>query len=273
MTWRGWWQTISGYWRNNMKIHTVLTGENLRDLLDQTKNARQMTADVFFVQFRFQVSRSRPNGYLVQLGTSSQWSLPSGRSRHFKNTGKSGADGIWAASYDEWGWFLARVFAADPSAIAGHWKSKEMFMEVTKGAFTLPTGTDQLLTYAYLASLAVMPDSDHDDVNMGDVHEKDGAYAFSPLGEHVGLHIHADTDRWYETEPEAPVHFVVSHAKIASVYPHGVVNLLRNGWRGENWAYDTSPEEVQWMNRLLAANPEITMSEVSEERMERERST
>jgi hypothetical protein len=252
-----------------MKIHTVLTGENLRDLLDQTKAGGQVTADVFFTQLEYQASRSRPNGYLVQLGTYSQWSLRNGRSRHFKNTGNSGADSIWAATWDEWGWFLARVFATDPGAIAGHWKSKEMFMEVTKGTFALSTDAEQPLTYAYLASLAVMPDSRHDDVNMGDVHEKDGAYAFSPLGPHVGLHIHVDADRWYETEPEAPVHFVVLHNKIASVYPHGVVNLLKNGWRGDNWTFDTSPEEVQWMNKLLMDNPEITMNEVSQERMER----
>ena len=33
----------------------------------------------------------------------------------------------WAATYDEWGWFLAHVFAADPSAIAGPYKGIDDF--------------------------------------------------------------------------------------------------------------------------------------------------
>ena len=127
-----------------------------------------------------------------------------------------------------------------------------------------PADGRQKLTYEYLASLAVMPDPEHEDVNDGDVHDRDGAYADSPLGAEVGLHIHAEADRWYETEPERPVHFIVEHSKIAAVYPDGVVNRLRSSW-GDDWRQIITryyPDRLAWLDRLLQDNPEITMDQV-----------
>lgn len=127
-----------------------------------------------------------------------------------------------------------------------------------------PADGRQKLTYEYLASLAVMPDPEHEDVNDGDVHDRDGAYGNSPLGAEVGLHIHAEADRWYETEPERPVHFIVGHNKIAAVYPDGVVNSLRSSW-GDDWRLQIThyyPDRVAWLDRLLQDNPEITMDQV-----------
>jgi len=120
------------------------------------------------------------------------------------------------------------------------------------------------LTYEYLASLAVMPRPDHSDVYSYDVHGMDGAYRNSPLDPAVGLHIHAPADNWNETQPEHPVHVCVN-GKIAEVYPFGVINRLRQAY-GEEWIAYAGNDQVQWMNRLLAANPEITRDDVQRRR-------
>jgi hypothetical protein len=114
------------------------------------------------------------------------------------------------------------------------------------------------LTYAYLASLAVTPDPDHRDTSADNVHGYDGAYRGSPLGCNIGLHIHAPSDNWNETEPARPVHFCLDGSKIAEVYPFGVVNHSRGStdpqpWRDEliRWG---EAAVLTWMDRLTEAN-------------------
>jgi hypothetical protein len=41
-----------------------------------------------------------------------------------------------AASYDEWGWFLAALFRADPNAKAGPYKNEPDFHRKTEGAYS-----------------------------------------------------------------------------------------------------------------------------------------
>lgn len=142
-----------------MKLHTVLYTQDIRNALQRAKAAGRVTADVELVQLKPEGSRTHPYGYLVQLGTFDQDSLPAGTTdqhgrrmnvRRYKNSGDSGAaseyygrDGaVWAATYHEWGWFIAELFAADPtastSASYGRYKSAEDFREQTNGAYELP---------------------------------------------------------------------------------------------------------------------------------------
>ena len=108
------------------------------------------------------------------------------------------------------------------------------------------------LTYTYLASLAKTPPYDHDDL-----YGNDGVYGGSELGSEIGLHIHADTDGWDETEPERPVHFIYSRSKIVEVYPFG---MIVHTWVDGDMFVDSDLRG--WVNRLDAANHRITRWDV-----------
>lgn len=44
----------------------------------------------------------------------------------------------FAATYDEWGWFLSHLFTVDPDAVAGPYNGADDFHEQTHGAYRLP---------------------------------------------------------------------------------------------------------------------------------------
>jgi hypothetical protein len=126
-----------------MKLHTKLSIQDVYDSLVVTKARGLMTEDVHFHQFTEQKSRSHPNGFIIQLGTYDQKSGPT-NSRYYKNTGKRGAssgtnveESVWAATYDEWGWFIADLFDRDPDASFGHYKTRALFDQMTKGKYRL----------------------------------------------------------------------------------------------------------------------------------------
>ena len=105
-----------------MKLHTALTQAEVRRALGDVQRAGHVTPDIGFMQLDSERSMSRPHGFKIQLGTYDKTSGPT-RSRHYKNSGSNGAGDVWAATYDEWGWFIERVFELDPSAIFGPYKS------------------------------------------------------------------------------------------------------------------------------------------------------
>jgi hypothetical protein len=137
-----------------MKLHTTLTSMEVSQALDRVKRLDLVTPDVHFIQLDGTGSRSRPRGYEIQLGTYDKNSLPEGytdqngrpvKTRHFKSKGDDGASTGWyepdiyAASWHEWGWFMAEIFREDPDAI---WGSKSWgyhgvkdFNEKTKDVF------------------------------------------------------------------------------------------------------------------------------------------
>lgn len=137
-----------------MRLHTKLDYIGVAYALQQAKRAGYVTGDVMFAGgLKPYGSRTHPGAFEVQLGTYEKDSLPEGyrdqngqrlHVRRFKNTGDSGAssewatgENIWAATWDEWGWFIAYVFAADPDARFGHYASYAGFMTQTNGKFDL----------------------------------------------------------------------------------------------------------------------------------------
>lgn len=66
--------------------------------------------------------------------------LRSNSGRYFPNSGVRGADhdSGMAASWTEWGWFLARVFERDPKARCGQYKGVEGFNRLTHDRFIEP---------------------------------------------------------------------------------------------------------------------------------------
>lgn len=138
-----------------MRLHTKLDYIGVSHALQQAKRAGYVTWDVTFQGgLKPYGSRTHAGAFEVQLGTFEKDSLPKGyRDQHgnvmhvrrFKNTGDRGASSeyygecgaIWAATWDEWGWFIAYVFEADPDARFGHYASYADFMFQTDGKFDL----------------------------------------------------------------------------------------------------------------------------------------
>lgn len=118
-----------------MKLHTTLTARQVMEAMDAVKQRGLVTGDIQFIQFDPENSRTHPHGYKIQLGTFDKTSGPT-RSRHYKNSGQYGADTtVWAASYTEWGWFLAEIFDQDPDAKFGDYKDYTDFHAKTENRY------------------------------------------------------------------------------------------------------------------------------------------
>lgn len=126
-----------------MRLHTnTMTDLDLYTALRRAKNKGRVTQDVYFWAFERHRSRSRAGAYEIQLGTADQTSGPT-RSRHYKNSGQYGArserngEPVWSATYEEWGWFIAELFAVEPDLIFGSYKGLASFNEQTGDKFLL----------------------------------------------------------------------------------------------------------------------------------------
>lgn len=124
-----------------MKIH-LPAGRNaaysaIRDALAAAKDAGQIHPNVGFDKLTDAGSRSHQSAFDVHLYATDR------RGGHrWANTGMSGADtGTYAATYDEWGWFFAHLFAAHPTAKAGSgpraYDGEARFHELTGDAYQL----------------------------------------------------------------------------------------------------------------------------------------
>jgi uncharacterized protein YwbE len=124
-----------------MRLHTNLTADNIRTCLDQAK-AGDIPSDIVFDVFGETGSRSHPHGFEVHLASTQKNTRDDGVTRRTNPMARH--DGPrYAASYDEWGWFLAELFAADRAAKAGPYKNEDDFHVKTRHAYT-PMGRAQL---------------------------------------------------------------------------------------------------------------------------------
>ena len=138
-----------------MRLHTKLTADEVAQALRHAKAAGRIAPDVHFTVGRAGSSRTHPHSYEIQLGTHDRDSLPAGytdqngrglRVRRARNSRHGGAR--YAATWHEWGWLIAEVFAADPGSRWGDnparsrrpwgYFSPEDFRAKTGGAFRLP---------------------------------------------------------------------------------------------------------------------------------------
>lgn len=124
-----------------MKLHSnILTEASVYLALYEAKKRGKVADSVHFVVFKEQGSRSRKTGFEIQLGT---YDKVPGDKRTWKNSGQWGAEsarngqGIYAATYDEWGWFIAELFAKDEDAIFGSYKGYDDFLRQTKFAYDI----------------------------------------------------------------------------------------------------------------------------------------
>ena len=150
-----------------MRLHTNLTGVQVYAALQRAQDKGLVTRDVHFTVFTPGRSMTHPHGFEIQLGTYNQNSLPAGytdqngrklRVRRVRNA--SHGEARWAATWHEWGWLIAEVFAADPGSrwgadparsarpeYAGGYASPEDFHAKTDGQFdTGPITPDETST-------------------------------------------------------------------------------------------------------------------------------
>lgn len=123
-----------------MRLHSdKLTYMDVHAALDKAKAAGKVDRQVQFEMLETKGSRTRQRGFEVQLG----WYgvKVKGDGRRWKNTGNRGADseyngnGCYAATYDEWGWFIKELFTLDPNLVFGHYKDRATFLTMTKHAY------------------------------------------------------------------------------------------------------------------------------------------
>lgn len=118
-----------------MKMHTSLNSNEVIDALHRAKASGNVDRLVDFEVLEEKGSRSRTRGFEIRLAWYGE--KVKGDGRRWTNTGHSGSDvgGFYAASYDEWGWFIDALFDADPDMIFGHYKNRETFDSMTKHKF------------------------------------------------------------------------------------------------------------------------------------------
>lgn len=117
-----------------MKLHTnTLTRSDIREALAESKAAGFVDAAVGFEMLEDKGSRSHSHAFEVQLGWYGE--KIKGDGRRYKNTGKNGADIVYAATYDEWGQFIAELMERDRDAVFGTYKGYDGFHEATRYAY------------------------------------------------------------------------------------------------------------------------------------------
>jgi hypothetical protein len=117
-----------------MKIHSdVLEQDDFYRALVDSYVAQE---GVMIDKFKIEGSRKRAFGYVVHLDA-----LPgrdrNGKNRRPVNSGTSGAGQNTAATYDEWGYWLAELFERDPDMITDYYKSREDFHNQTNNNYRI----------------------------------------------------------------------------------------------------------------------------------------
>lgn len=121
-----------------MRLHSnILTESEVRDALDRAKLRGNVDSRIDFSILDSRGSRSHKGAYEVKL----EWNgeKVKGDGRRWTNTGSRGADthGNYAATYDEWGWFIAELFYKDEHATFGHYAGMDGFDAATRNKYLL----------------------------------------------------------------------------------------------------------------------------------------
>lgn len=111
-----------------MKIYSdTLTSADL-DAATSAASTHSSTGSIGFERYRaLRKPRIRTRGWDILL-------YRNGSRKHF-NTGQHGAGDDGAASWDDYGWFLAELFERDPGLHAAYYRDREHFHQATRGQF------------------------------------------------------------------------------------------------------------------------------------------
>ena len=119
-----------------MRLHSnIHTPSTIHAALERAQESGKVAAHVAFEVLASHRSMKRARAYEIKLGT---YVKIRGDKRTFLNSGTHGADsdaGVYSATYDEWGWFIAELFAADPDGIFGTYSGRDGFIAATDGKY------------------------------------------------------------------------------------------------------------------------------------------
>jgi hypothetical protein len=125
-----------------MRIHSdKLSRSNLVFALEQVVAEGRAGRGVYLAALTPHGSQKRDHAFEVRLASVAK---EAGSKRRRPNSGTRGRGGlgVWAALYDEWGWFISALFADDPDAIVGPYNGVEDFDRQTGGKFSSASTTD-----------------------------------------------------------------------------------------------------------------------------------
>lgn len=114
-----------------MKLHSdTLTTGDVYNAMSYAKNGGGVSDGVYFAVLDESGSRTRANAWEVRLAHPGD-----ADHRRYTNGGNTGNGGLRAATYDEWGWFIAELFALDADAVFGTYKGVADFDAQTRYRF------------------------------------------------------------------------------------------------------------------------------------------
>lgn len=121
-----------------MRLHSdFLTVDDINDALNRAQRRGNVDALIVFDTLLAKGSRKRKYAFEIRL----EWigTKVKGDGRRWTNTGNAGSDtgGMYAATYDEWGWFIAELFDKDEHAIFGHYVGMDGFNTATRYAYEI----------------------------------------------------------------------------------------------------------------------------------------
>lgn len=124
-----------------MRLHTdTHTWATINHALVRAQQAGRVAEHVEVMTCDEYGSRKKERAFEIKLGTHTKIK---GDKRSWTNLGNRGAnseangEGIYAATYDEWGWFIAELFATEPDLIFGHYNGRHGFDEYTRCKYIL----------------------------------------------------------------------------------------------------------------------------------------
>lgn len=121
-----------------MRIHAdLLTPDAIYAALGRLRDSGRV-GGIFLMRNEEAGSRSRRRSIDVKLSSYAS-QLPDGKTcRRWANSGRHGASEWRAATYDEWGLFIAELFRLDPTARIGQYEGASDFQRQTRGAYQQP---------------------------------------------------------------------------------------------------------------------------------------
>lgn len=113
----------------------ILTETDIREALAKATRTGNVDRLVDFEVLEARGSRTRKAGYEIRLAWYGE--KVKGDGRRWTNTGNGGANvnGFYAATYDEWGWFIDELFNRDPRMVFGHYTDRNTFDTMTRFKF------------------------------------------------------------------------------------------------------------------------------------------
>jgi len=134
-----------------MKLHTSLSESEVYAALNEAHARGEVAWGVRFAVFTEARSNSHSRAFNIELGAADgdQRSLVPGATNQYGKPQKyrrvrrdpDKGDGRFAATWDEWGYFIAAVYRRDPRAVFGSpgaawgYKSEDNFHKQTNGKF------------------------------------------------------------------------------------------------------------------------------------------